>query len=265
MTRKFYRRMLSSLIVTLTVIVFSLNATAQTKLTLVTDQWPPFYGPTIEQGGFLVALTQRVFSNAGYEVEIKFMPWNRAVEGAKRGIYDGLLGAYYTAERAKRYVYSSALAQEHTVLVARTALNVKYREIEDLRGYKIGVRRGAIHSEAFDSATYLDRQYSNSADQNIRKLFFDRLDMIVTGQTQFNAIIDQSYNQWRSYVTVLSPPLKVNQIYLTIGRQRGDHKTLINAFNDALTAFKRSGEFAALQREFGLSFPIPEELSPVSK
>lgn len=258
MTGKAYTKVLATALSALLLSAASALLQAQPKLTLVTDQWPPFYGPTLEDGGFLVALTKRVFTAAGYEVEIKFMPWNRAVEGAKRGIYDGLLGAYYTAERAKRYVYSDALAQEHTVLIARTELGVSYREIEDLRGYKIGVRRGAIHSEAFDSADYLDRQYSNSADQNIRKLFFDRLDMIVTGQTQFNAIIDQSYSQWRSYVTVLSPPLKVNPIYLTVGKHREGHKVIIEAFNRALAAFKASGEFAALQRKYGVSFPIPE-------
>lgn len=226
---------------------------AQPTLTFATDQWPPFYGPQLEKGGFLTELTKQVFQQAGYQVDIKFMPWNRALEGANRGIYDGLLGAYYTPQRARKYIYSAPLATERTVLVSRTELAIHYRELKDLQGYSIGVRRGAIHSPEFDQADFLKREYSNSADQNIRRLLFGRLDLIVTGQTQLNTILQESYTLLSDKVEVLEPPLKVNRVFLALGRHKADHQHIITAFNRALTAFQQSGEFSALQQNYGLN------------
>lgn len=79
-----------------TALAFQAAAYART-ITLVSDAWPPFNEtPGAEREGYMVDVARRVFESAGYSVSYRLLPWKRAVEMTRVGVYDGVIGASKT-------------------------------------------------------------------------------------------------------------------------------------------------------------------------
>ena len=68
----------------------SLCLAGERKLEIATTEYPPYYGKDLENGGFMTEIVVEVFKRAGYDAEIKFLPWKRALEGRRRRL-DGRL------------------------------------------------------------------------------------------------------------------------------------------------------------------------------
>jgi len=108
------------------------------------------------------------------------VPWERALRESAEGTrYDGLLGAYYSDERAAVYLLSDSLLTLSIDLIARKDSGIRYETLKDLRNYKIGIIRGSVNSKEFDAATYLNKDLVSDPLLNLRKLLAGRVDLIV--------------------------------------------------------------------------------------
>ena len=78
-------------------------------LNIAATEYPPFYSAEIEGGGFMTEIVTEAFRREGYDPDIRFLPWKRALEGAKRGKYDGLFTVWYRPEREEWFLFSALL------------------------------------------------------------------------------------------------------------------------------------------------------------
>ena len=72
---------------------------------LATDPFPPFHSPEVKGYGFFAEIVQAAFKEVGHDLKIEFVPWNRAFELSQTGYYDGVIGALYSDDRAKNYLF----------------------------------------------------------------------------------------------------------------------------------------------------------------
>ena len=181
------------------------------------------------------------------------MPWKRATKAVSRGIYDGLLGAYYTAERAKYLYYSQALATEKTSLIALKSRALSYQKKADLEGYTIGVMRAAVNDSELDNNLQLDFSYANDASHNLQKLIAKRVDFMITGEAHLAYLVKHNRSGQRkvemSDLEVFHPPIKVNPIYITIRKERKDSAKLIAAFNRGIAIIKNNGQYSQIKNK----------------
>ncbi len=68
-----------------------------------------FFTDEHKQDGYLEAITKEAFKRVGYETEIKYMPWKRALKAVMHGTNEALMAAYYTEERAKKMAYTETI------------------------------------------------------------------------------------------------------------------------------------------------------------
>jgi polar amino acid transport system substrate-binding protein len=237
------------------------------KITLVTDHWQPFYGPDLDQGGYIIEICKAAFAATGYELTIKFMPWKRATKAVSRGIYDGLLGAYYTAERADYLYYSQALAKERTSLIALKSRNLSYKNKADLKGHIIGVMRAAVNDTDLDNNENLSFSYANDASHNLQKLMAGRIDYMITGEAHLSYLVKHDHSEHKkieiSALQVFQPPIKVNPIYITIRKVRKNSAGLIAAFNKGIDIIKKNGEYAQIKHKHLSSLNMPYNALPL--
>jgi polar amino acid transport system substrate-binding protein len=226
-----------------------LKALDSRKITLVSDHWQPFYGPDLKDGGYMIEICKAAFAAVDYQLTVKLMPWKRAVKAAELGIYDGLLGAYYTQKRAKIYHYSQSLAQEQTVLVALDSQNLAFNSTADLTDYSIGVMRGAVNSTELDEAQNLTFSYSNDASHNLKKLLIGRVDYMVTGKAHLDFIISHEYKGDIAKLKVFSPALKTNDIYITLLKRLKNSQHIMSDFNQGMQIIKANGVYQAIKEK----------------
>lgn len=133
------------------------RAQAESKLVLGADYWCPFNCvPGADKPGFMIEVAREVFSEIGYDVEYKLMPWKQALDETRNGEIDAIVGAYVgdapdlvfpeTPEGVAR-VNAFKRFSDHWV----------FKGPASLMGKKVGIIQSYDYGEALNSYFYSNR------------------------------------------------------------------------------------------------------------
>lgn len=223
------------------------------EVNVTTVDWPPYYGASLKDNGPLASITREAFKIRGHSVSIHFVPWQRALEEAKTGRSDMVLGAYSTEERQRQYFYSHKIyeVKDWVIGLAETGINT-YTSLEDLKPYTFGVTRGYAYSTEFMQATYLTREEVHSDLLNLRKLFAKRIHFVVMNTATFKGTLPLIRENNRKPYVFLAPPLSVNGIYNIFSRNVEDSPKLVEDFNAGLKVIIENGTYDAIINASGI-------------
>jgi len=214
------------------------------KITLATDSFAPYYGPKLVNNGYFTQLVKEAFKRKGYELNVKFVPWKRALEHSKSGNYDGLLGAYSNEERRDFFEYSKKIDQTQIVFFTKKNRNISYDKLSDLSRYIIGVVRAYHYTKEFDKAKkYLHIFEANHLKHNIKLLIHDRVDLILGSKKVILSLLSKHYPEHISQVKFITPILQSNKLYITISKKRKNYKKIITDFNEGLEEMIEDGTY----------------------
>lgn len=151
---------------------------------LTSLEWPPYTSEHLPQGGASSAVVSAAFAAMGYQVQIEFLPWERAVALARApdSGYAGYFPEYYSRAITEHFYYSTIIGRSPLGLAERRQAPVVWRELADLNQYVIGIVDGYVNTDAFDArvAAGLQPVERVSTDQqNLRKLVAQRLPAVV--------------------------------------------------------------------------------------
>lgn len=203
---------------------------------LTSLDWPPFSGMNLENQGLSTAVVDRTLARAGLEMDVEFLPWQRAVATGLRGPgFSGYFPEYRVAAmEGTQCLFSSSIGSSPLGFAERSDAPVAWSDLSDLRGRRIGTVRGYVNTEKFDAAVAADiLSVDPSVDDatNLRKLAAGRLDL---------AVID--INVLRHLVTT-DPDLKPLAGRLRFNERILEDKTLH-------VCFRPGTEGEALRRRF---------------
>ncbi len=222
------------------------------RLVGVSEVWGRYLAPQLPESGFLVALTARALSESGYTLDFSLYPWARALAMAKNGSADLLVGAYRTEERLSWFLFTDAVAEVPDSLFALRDRGISYRTLEDLKPYTIGVVRGAAHGTAFDGASFLRKEPSDSTLRNVQKLVGGRVDLIAGPRENILEALESHFPEHRDAVVALDPPLQVNSLHIAVPRALQDAPAIIEALNRGLARLRSDGTYARLEERYGI-------------
>ena len=242
------RKIVYFLIVTL---VYSAPCFAGKRFTFLTVDFPPYYGKDLPEKGWVSEVVANALETKGYEVEIKFVPWTKAVEDTREGYYDGLLGAYYTEERADFYYFSAPIAQVRTGFFKRKDVDISFKNLTELKNYKIGVVEGYATSKKFDSADYLNKVPVTSLDVGLRMLYEKSLDLMadsqVVGKFRMKHVLEEDTPGLSEQIEFIQPVLAMNKIYVAISKKTRDADLKLIDFNQGLRKIYMNGTFRKIK------------------
>lgn len=229
-----------------------LAAEGKKKLTLGTLEWPPHTSSYMQGQGHLIAIVKRVFEEAGYETEVKFMPWARVLQEVDKGRIDGAASAYPNDERKQKYLISESYARAPLGFFKMKDKVIGFSRIEDLKPFTIGVGRGYAHTPEFDHATYLKKELVDRVEQNFLKLIAGRIDLAAgdraNGYYVLSKLIsetsDPKKKQALSQIEFMQPALADFTLHVMISRKIPNSEAIINDFNAALARLNAKGEIA---------------------
>ncbi|SLM32071.1 putative ABC-type transporter periplasmic subunit family 3 [Desulfamplus magnetovallimortis] len=229
------------------------NLFAETEtITLATLNWQPFYGEDLPEKGFFAAISREAFKRAGYEMKIEFMPWKRALEMAKKGKYDGLLGAYHSEERAQEFYFTDPVSQNEEVFFQKKGKGIAYSNIEDLKQYKIGGLRGAAPLIELNEKGF-NVEETNDDLMSMKKLNAGRIDLLVIGKQQlyYNIANVEDLKGFKDEFEAIEPPFKSFDLFCPITRKKADGEEIVKKFNAALQEMKADGTYDDILKRFG--------------
>jgi len=227
-------------------------STAVSKsFTFLTVDFPPYYGKNLPGKGWVSEIAIAALKTQGYDVDVTFVPWTQAVEETKEGHHDALLGAYYTEERADLYYFSAPLAQVRTGLFKRKEADISFKELSELKGYKIGVVEGYATSKKFDAADYLSKVPVTNLDMGLKMLYEGSLDLMadsqVVGKFRMKRVLEKKFENISKRIEFIRPVLAMNKIYVAISKKAPNADVKLIDFNQGLRKIYLNGTFRKIK------------------
>lgn len=223
---------------------------AERTLKIAATEYPPYYGTDMEGQGFITEIIVEAFKRSGYDLDIKFLPWKRALEGTKAGKHDGLFTVWYRAEREEWFLFSKPLPANEVGFFRRADNDISSSDYAALKDRKIGVVRGYASPPGFDDAG-LKTAEAKDDEENLRKLQKGRIDLALVDKILGQHIINAKLSGSAAEFAWIDPPVQVDEQFLVISKKAADHEAILAAFNEGLAAIEADGTLKAIMARRG--------------
>ena len=232
------------------VLVLAVPAQAR-KLLLAATEYPPYYSENLEQGGPVAELTVTALRHAGYEVELRFMPWARALRLGEQGKVDGLVGVWRSAEREKRFFYSDPVISNRIVLCRRGNFGPdRFTTWDAIKPFTVGTVRGYADPEGMALAGIQTEAVTDDL-QNLRKLMAGHVDLVIVDSRVEEHLARKHFGEAASLIDCLYPAVQEHPQYLAVSRSTQGAEAIVRAFNEQMQRLRRSGELKGLMGRWG--------------
>ncbi len=224
------------------------------KVSLAAMEVPPFYGRDLPENGFIAVITKEAFQRAGYEFEIQFMPWKRALGGAQSGLFDGVLGLYITDEREQTLSFSDMIYLSHQVFIKKRTSKKKQPNYDNWNDLTIAVQLGT-HQAKEAKAQGFNIYQTNTNLNSVELLAKERVDLALMSFENFRHIKQSEEGKiinWAE-IEVVQPPFHHYGVYNAFSRKLPHYEEITEAFNRALLAMKKDGSYEQILSRFGFS------------
>ncbi len=232
------------------ILLFNSNPVfADKKIVLNTMESEPYQSKYLANNGFLVEISKKAFKRAGYDLEVRFVPWKRAIVESVDGLVDGVLGAWYNDERTKLFAYTDTIGESRLIFLKRKDQVIKYNTLQDLEKFRIGVVNGYTYTKEFDQSPFLMKEVVVSSEINLRKLIYKRIDLTPDIEEVISYILKTKYPEHLGTIETVGEPLKVHMIYNIISKKNSHFKKIVQDFNSGLKSIKEDGTYDSVVKK----------------
>ncbi|WP_038292183.1 substrate-binding periplasmic protein [Zooshikella ganghwensis] len=201
--------------------------------------YPPYHSLSMEQFGPIPRIISAAISISGYSLELKFVPWNRAIEEAKLGEkVDGIMGVWYSEERTKYFLYSDPVMSNKWSLIKKSGAAIDITSSD----YRLGTVRGYYIPESVKNKGY-DIELVADDEKNLQKLFSGRIQLTLLDENYLNYLIRVKHHRYKDAFTIIKPPVAMMTQYIAISKKTVDPEQKILVINHGLKKIKSSGTF----------------------
>lgn len=247
---------MNRLFITIIIIFFNYAVYGQSnsekiKLVIGTLEWAPYTSSKLLNDGFFSEICSRTFRKAGYTVVLKYLPWKRALLMAENGYVDCLYAAYYKKDREIYFYYSKPIDYVLNTFVTRKNYIPKYNTLKDLSTSTIGTIRGYAYTKEFDNATYLKKEAARDLPTNIKKLFSERVDLLIVSKKVFMHEININFENYKNKYNFLSPPLARIPLHIVFPKKNKNSKKIRDDFDKAFLELKKRNIITEILKKHG--------------
>lgn len=224
----------------------------QMAIVLAADEWPPYIGNELPDYGILSRVVTAAFAYGKVAVSYRFLPNNRSLQSARNGMVDGSLGWAPSPERLQDLLYSKPVLSARMVFFQRKANAVRWSQLAELAGLRIGITIGNYYSDEFDRLVRQGVLHTDGvADDlsNFRKLLARRIDLFPIDEEVGQFLLSRNFSPQDIRQLDHSQPFWMAPLHVVIWRRHPHGAELIARFNRGLQALQRSGTLARMVQE----------------
>jgi polar amino acid transport system substrate-binding protein len=226
------------------------------SIKLVYNDWSPYYGPDLQNQGPIAEIITQAFNRVGYTTKTEYLPFANLIVKLKTGRYDAGFATYYSDQRAKDFIFSDPIGVCSRVgFIKKKDSQINFKELEDLKPYRIGVTRGYIYAvPEFDTAEYLNKIESTSEEASIMNLIKGRLDLVIIDKVVAQYLIGKKFKANRNDLDFLEFTNRKGELYLFISKANKEADRMMKDFNDGLKQIKEDGTFDRIIKNYEYSY-----------
>jgi polar amino acid transport system substrate-binding protein len=231
----------------LAIIAFSWTLSAQTVLKIGTGELPPYVSRD-PRNSMITRIMEETGREMHVEFEYSFMPWERCESALRNGEVWGILPYVKNRGRTEKYLFSQALCSKKTVFFYYSeapAKSIRFTDLGELKKYRVGGVRGYFYEPIFRRSG-LRVEYTESEEQNLRKLRDGRIDLTPAGDKTGWFLIRKLFPAEVGGFHEVETPLDVGDLYLMVRKDdKAGHEELLK-FDEALRKIKLKEVYARI-------------------
>lgn len=161
---------------------------ALTKIKIATLEWPPYTCARCPEGGVASKVLKEYLNKQGYEVELSFYPWARAVKLTENNQVDALWPCWPNDVAGTKLKIGTPFFKSTFGFVTRKSGNINLQLLDDLVKYRTGAVSGYGYDD--DILQVLKKaskkvQYVTDDKSNLKKLLGNRIDIALIDLVNF--------------------------------------------------------------------------------
>lgn len=232
-----------------------LSAVAKAEvITLTLQEYPPYMGEKIPYQGLLTRVVLAAFDSQGIDVNLVPVPNNRAIEGARRGTYDGSFGWAKNADREKDLLYTNPVLALQMVFCHRSNEAYPWKKMSDLAPHMIGITSGNFYSDDFtqlQKSGVLKVEAIATDQANFKKLLAGHIDLFpIDAEVGPYLMAMHLSKAERAKIECQKKAYWEAPLHVVINKKNPNAERWIAAFNAGLAKLEKSGQ---LQQLFALT------------
>ncbi|MFO7787736.1 MAG: transporter substrate-binding domain-containing protein [Halospina sp.] len=208
--------------------LFSLSVQAET-VQLTSLEWPPYTGSELPQQGASMAVVEAAFDAMGHDLEVQFLPWQRAVDQAKENTaIAGYFPEYYAESLEEDFIFSDRIGTGPLGLVERTDNPIEWSNLGDLTDHTIGTVSGYVNTAEFDAMAEggeIDVQPVTDDATNLRKVAGGRIPLAVVDSNVFDYLVSDELSNLKSDLQMNDKLLEQKDLYVAFARNDKGERT----------------------------------------
>jgi polar amino acid transport system substrate-binding protein len=211
------------------------------------DNFPPYnFVDDNKVVGLDAEIVAAMVKQAGAEVDFEPQPWSRVQDLLERGEVDAAFQFVGRPDRFEKYFMIGPHRMGQTVFAARSGRDIPVRDVNALRGYRIGAIRGYTYGPAFDDATYLTKDTTAGDNlQLVRMLAAGRVDLIIGDREALSHFARRA--GLHAQLQMLQPVLSEVPRYIAVPRSK---PAIAARLDKALADLRGNGGMAAILKRW---------------
>lgn len=209
------------------------------------DDYAPFTGQELPEGGMLTELVQQVLLHAGHQPSLTWLPWKRGYQAALKGQFDATYPYLPTAERQADYLFSATLYETTQRLFSRASDALEPEDAGRLTGKRMCLPLGwqpPPHFARLLEAGKLQLHEPQDLTTCARLIDMGRDDFFIADSLlgaraiRLSGLPGARFSESEGVVGS-------NTLHLLVPRNRAGAQQLVDEFDSSLRQLKESGEY----------------------
>lgn len=217
--------------------MLALPVQAEETVELTSLEWPPYTGSELPQKGASMAVVKAAFEAMDYDLKVRFLPWQRAVDQAKEeDAVAGYFPEYHAESLEEDFIFSDSIGTGPLGLVERTDDPVEWSSLEDLSDHTIGTVSGYVNTAEFDAMAEdgeLSVEPVTDDATNLRKVAGGRIPLAVIDSNVLEYLLSDELSNLKGEVQMNDKLLEEKELFVAFTRNDKGER-LAEVFNKGL-------------------------------
>jgi polar amino acid transport system substrate-binding protein len=212
------------------------------KVLIVTGEYAPYVGETLENKGFITELIEATLKVANIDYEIKFYPWARCSEMVESGEAWASYPFGHSEVNDQTYLFSDILyTTKHKFYYLTTNEKItdevnKFTTIGDFTDYTFGGANGYWYGKPDDFADLgVTAEWAGDTDALLKMLYSKRIDFFIEDELVCEEAIKRLFPGEEEKFATLTTNARIQEYYLMVSKEYPRSEELLKEFNTSLS------------------------------
>jgi len=216
---------------------------APNSVQLAADAWPPYVDSRLPEQGLAMDLVKTALERAGYAHTTHITSWNRVLEGAQIGVYDVVVAAWHSQQRENFLYFSKPYFKNKILFLKRRDTPIKYKTLDDLNKYTIGVIANYAYDPKFDNSRVLNKIPDKQLVRNLIKLETGQIQLTLDDELVLLYAMNKYIPTGAEKLEFLEQPLAVRSLRIGISKKNPNHRKIAARFDKAIQDMIKDGSY----------------------